>query len=131
MSLRSLRAQLGLAQTLALGGVLLLLFLVLDKLIDNALYSRFDAALLDRGRAVAAIAEGADGRRNLERAWPGYSPAGHEDFYEIVDGSGQALAQSASSGDRRLLAPSPWPPSQTPCSTTSCCRTDTGAAVWF
>ena len=114
MSLRSLRAQLGLAQTLALGGVLLLLFLVLDKLIDNALYSRFDAALLDRGRAVAAIAEGADGRRNLERAWPGYSPAGHEDFYEIVDGSGQALAQSASSGDRRLLAPSPWPPSQTP-----------------
>jgi two-component system, OmpR family, sensor histidine kinase QseC len=111
---RSLRAQLGLTQALALGGVLLLLFLVLDGLIDNALYSRFDAALMDRGGAVAAIAEGADGSRNLERAWPGYSPAGHEDFYEIVDQSGQALAQSASSGNSRLAAPAPWPPLHTP-----------------
>lgn len=112
--LRSLRAQLGLTQALALGGVLLLLFLVLDGLIDNALYSRFDAALLDRGGAVAAFAEGANRSRDLERAWPGYSPAGHEDFYEIVDQSGQVWARSASSGNSRLAAPTPWPPAQTP-----------------
>lgn len=106
---RSLRARLGWTQALGLGGVLGGLFLTLDWLVDHELYQRFDGALLDRARAVAAFAEHRNPAPSLQRLWPGYSGSGHEDFFEIYDHHGERLLLSQSARGRSLQAPPAWP----------------------
>jgi two-component system sensor histidine kinase QseC len=109
-----LRARLGWAQALSLGGVLGVLYVGLDWGVDRELYQRFDAALLDRARAVAAFADHRDPAPSLQRLWPGYSGSGHEDFFEIFDASGRSVLLSDSAGGRSLQLPSQWPPQQQP-----------------
>jgi signal transduction histidine kinase len=106
---RSLRARLVWTQAIGLGAVLGGLFLTLDWLVDRELYQRFDGALLDRARAVAAFAEHRDPAPGLQRLWPGYSGSGHEDFFEIYDHRGERLLLSESARGRSLQAPPSWP----------------------
>jgi two-component system sensor histidine kinase QseC len=106
---RSLRSRLGWTQALTLGGVLLALFVMLDWRLDSDLYQRFDAALLDRARAVAAFANHHDPSPNLQRLWPGYSGSGHEDFFELYDQQGNSVLRSESAGERSLTPPPDWP----------------------
>jgi two-component system sensor histidine kinase QseC len=107
-----LRARLGWAQALSLGGVLGVLYVGLDWGVDRELYQRFDAALLDRARAVAAFADHRDPAPNLQRLWPGYSGSGHEDFFEIFDAQGRSVLLSESARGRSLQRPPDWPPQQ-------------------
>lgn len=105
----SLRARLAWTQAISLGAVLGGLFLMLDWLVDRELYQRFDAALLDRARAVAAFADHRDPAPGLQRLWPGYSGSGHEDFFEIYDQRGERLLLSESARGRSLQPPPAWP----------------------
>lgn len=92
---------------LLLGGTVQgVLFVALDLLIDNALYSRFDAALAARAQALAALVEA---RRPLAAGiterWPEYAERAHEDFYQLWDTHGRSAARSPSSGGADLPRP--------------------------
>lgn len=106
---RSLRARLAWTQAVGLGIVLGGLYFTLDWLVDRELYQRFDGALLDRARAVAAFADHRDPAPGLQHLWPGYSGSGHEDFFEIYDHQGQRLLLSDSARGRSLQRPPVWP----------------------
>ncbi len=88
------------------GALLAALFVALDLLIDRELYSRFDAALIGRTRALAALSGArvpATGR--LEDVWPEFGTGRHEDFYQLWDEAGATLVRSPSSGGRELPRP--------------------------
>lgn len=101
-----------LALRLVLGGGLLLgcLFEALDLLIDYELYSRFDAALTERGRLLATELTGSvpPGRR-ATTGWPEFRAGSHTDFFQVWNDDGATLARSPSSGERDLARP-PQPP---------------------
>jgi len=104
-----------LALRLAIGGGLLLgvLFEALDLVIDHELYSRFDAALTERGRLLATELIGAvqPGRR-VTIGWPEFTDGGHTDFFQLWDRDGATLARSPSSGKRDLARPPRAPTKQ-------------------
>lgn len=97
-----------LALRLVLGGGLLLgcLFEALDFVIDHELYSRFDAALTERGRLLATELTGnvPPGPRT-PAAWPEFRAGSHTDFFQLWDRDGVTVARSPSSGERDLARP--------------------------
>lgn len=103
---RSLRHRL--ARSIALTSTIsvVVLALLLDKSFDHRLQQRFDAGLHARARAVAAYL-GASVRdaEPLETWMPEFREAGHTDFYQAWDASGQTLARSASSHQADLPLP--------------------------
>lgn len=102
----SLRRRLTL--TLIVGGGVLLgvLFAALDDYIDGELYSRFDAALVARGRALAEVLGArADGANTQTTQWPEFAAARHEDFFQLWDTDGSASVRSRSSRGRDLPKP--------------------------
>ena len=89
------------------GGLLLgLLFEALDMLIDHELYTRFDEALIERGRVLATELTGSvpPGRRETP-GWPEFRAGGHTDFFQLWDREGRTIARSPSSDGRDLIAP--------------------------
>lgn len=106
----SLRRALGLRIVLGGGLLLALLFEALDFTIDREIYSRFDEALVQRGRLLATQLMGTvpPGRR-MPSEWPEFRPGQHTDFFQLWDGAGQTLSRSPSSGSRDLARPPPSP----------------------
>jgi two-component system sensor histidine kinase QseC len=98
-----------LAAALVLGGGLTLgvLFLALDYFVDRELYSRFDDALVARGRALAGLVEARPPvtRPAVEERWPEYAANRHQEFYQVWDETGATLARSASSHAADLPRP--------------------------
>lgn len=112
--MRSIRTRLTLGIVIGGGGLLALLFSALDLLIDHQLYSRFDEALVARGRALAT-ALGADvtGDRATASAWPEFGAENHTDFYQLWDADGSTVLRSASSHGADF-APPPQAPDGEP-----------------
>jgi signal transduction histidine kinase len=103
---RTIRARLAL--WLSIGGSLLLttLFVVIDMLVDYQLYSRFDTALIERGRALANIISAREfDTAGIAAWWPEFSAARHQDYYEIWDERGMALVRADSNKGRELSRP--------------------------
>jgi len=93
----------------ALGALLIGLFVVLDSLIDRELYGRLDHALQDHARAIAVYLENGPDAGELSvlrRLMPEYELPGHADFFEVWGADGSTLFRSASSADRPLQHPS-------------------------
>ncbi|WP_312344001.1 histidine kinase dimerization/phospho-acceptor domain-containing protein [Stenotrophomonas acidaminiphila] len=100
--LRSIRRRLIVALVGGLGSLLVVLFLLLDQVLDHHLYARLDAQLLDRARAVGAmLASGTP----VDALMPEFREHGHTDFYTIWDRTGAVLARSSSSGAQALARP--------------------------
>lgn len=92
----------------ALGALLVGLFVALDSLIDRALYGRMDHALQDHARAIAVYLESGPDAGDLgvlRRLMPEYELPGHADFFEVWGADGGTLFRSASSADRPLQHP--------------------------
>ncbi|MEQ8233336.1 MAG: ATP-binding protein [Gammaproteobacteria bacterium] len=89
------------------GGVILAgLFVALDIAVDRALYSRFDDALVARGRVLAGLIDArAQAAVSDAARWPEYAAGGHQEFFQLWDAGGATLARSASSGGRDLARP--------------------------
>ncbi|MGE0483892.1 MAG: sensor histidine kinase [Gammaproteobacteria bacterium] len=102
----SLQRRLGLALLLVGGATLGSLFVVLDFLVDHELHSRFDDALVARGRALAGLVEARPvARPAVEERWPEYAASGHQEFYQVWDDGGATVARSASSHATDLARP--------------------------
>jgi len=103
---RSIRARLALRIVIGGGALLALLFSALDLLIDYQLHSRFDEALIARGRQMAAdIAGGAGIAHSAQHGWPEFRAGNHTDYYQLWDARGATVARSGSSGDQDLARP--------------------------
>lgn len=92
----------------ALGALLIGLFVMLDNLIDRELYGRLDHALQDHARAIAVYLESGPDAGDLgvlRRLMPEYELPGHADFFEVWGADGTTLFRSASSADRPLQHP--------------------------
>lgn len=102
----SLRRALGLRIVLGGGLLLVLLFEALDFAIDREIYSRFDDALVERGRLLATELTGTvpPGRR-ISTEWPEFRAGQHTDFFQLWDAAGETLSRSPSSGARDLARP--------------------------
>ncbi|MEQ8660009.1 MAG: ATP-binding protein [Gammaproteobacteria bacterium] len=100
---------------LAAGGVILGgLFVALDIAVDRELYTRFDAALVARGRVLAGLIDSRAQATVRDAArWPEYAAGGHQEFYQLWDAQGATLARSASSAGHDLARP-PHTPGTTP-----------------
>lgn len=108
--LKSIRRRLIVALVGGLGSLLVVMFLLLDQMLDHHLYARLDAQLLDRARAVGALlASGTP----VDALMPEFREHGHTDFYTIWDRQGAVLARSSSSGDQALARP-PQVPADVP-----------------
>ena len=108
--LKSIRRRLIVALVGGLGSLLVVMFLLLDQMLDHHLYARLDAQLLDRARAVGALlASGTP----VDALMPEFREHGHTDFYTIWDRQGGVLARSSSSGDQALARP-PQVPADVP-----------------
>lgn len=106
--MRSIAQRITLSLVVGGGTVLGVLFIWLDLAIDHELYSRFDAALIDRGRALAGvIAARPVDRLAVDQRWPEYAAGGHREFYQLWDGDGRVLARSSSSQGVDLAQPPP------------------------
>lgn len=113
----SLQRRLALELSLALGLMLVSLFLVLDHLVDRELYARMDAGLLDRAGTIAAFLhahpEPAD-LSELGRLLPEYEGPGHTDFFEVWNADGTSRLRSPSSAGHALSRPPTLPTGNTP-----------------
>lgn len=92
------------------GGVVLgALFFWLHFAIEHELFSRFDAALNARARALAGViaARPADpvDPVGVDQRWPEYAAGGHQEFYQLWNAAGQVLARSTSSAGTDLVRP--------------------------
>lgn len=88
--LKSIRRRLIVALVGGLGSLLVVMFLLLDQMLDHHLYARLDAQLLDRARAVGALlASGTP----VDALMPEFREHGHTDFYTIWDRQGGVLAR--------------------------------------
>ncbi|MBS0583546.1 MAG: sensor histidine kinase N-terminal domain-containing protein [Proteobacteria bacterium] len=104
----SLQRRLAIELSVALGLILVLLFLVLDRLVDNELYARMDAGLLERSRTIAAFLDAHPEPRELDelaRLLPEYEMPGHTDFFEVWNADGSSRLRSPSSSGRSLARP--------------------------
>lgn len=104
----SLQRRLALELSLALGLMLVALFLVLDQLVDRELYARMDTGLLERSRTIAAFLHAHPepaGLDELGRLMPEYEVPGHTDFFELLGSDGTTQMRSASSGGKALARP--------------------------
>ncbi len=93
---------------IALGALLVGLFVALDNLIDRELYGRVDHALQDHARAIAVYLESGPDAGDLgvlRRLMPEYELPGHADFFEVWGADSGTLFRSASSADRPLQHP--------------------------
>lgn len=100
----SLRTRLAWQLVLAIGLLLGGLFLVLDVLVDRAMYRQLDQYLAARTGALAQ--QLAEETPALDRVLPAWDIAGHTDFFAIYDAHGRLQAASRNSGSRPLQAPS-------------------------
>lgn len=92
----------GVALSLALGG----LFLVLDLAVDREIYSRFDASLSSRANAIAAyLGAQVDGTRPIEQWMLEFREEGHTDFFQAWDAHGNVVARSDSTQASDLPRP--------------------------
>lgn len=98
---RQLLWQLLLAIGLLLGG----LYLVLDTLVDRAMYRQLDQFLASRGAALAQQLQARDD--DIEDILPAYDIVGHTEFFAIYDRAGQLRAASMNSALKPLAAPAP------------------------
>ncbi len=96
---RRLAWQLVLGIGLLLGG----LFLVLDLLVDQAMYRRLDQFLDTRAQSLAAGIVRHDDEE-LEGLLAGYDMAGHDDFFAVYADDGRLRLASSNSGPRPLSA---------------------------
>ena len=99
----SLRTRLVWQLVLAIGLLLGGLFLVLDVLVDRAMYRQLDQFLAARTGALVRQL-GAEAH-SLDEVLPAWDIAGHTDFFAIYDARGRLQAASMNSGDRPLRAP--------------------------
>ena len=100
----SLRTRLAWQLVLAIGLLLGGLFLVLDVLVDRAMYRQLDQFLASRASALAQQVEVDDDP--LRQLLPAWDIAGHTDFFAIYDRDGRLRAASMNSiaGALRLPA---------------------------
>ncbi|MBS0515025.1 MAG: sensor histidine kinase N-terminal domain-containing protein [Proteobacteria bacterium] len=113
----SLQRRLVIELSVALGFILVLLFLVLDRLVDNELYARMDSALLERTHTISAFLDTHPGPAELGelgRLLPEYEVPGHTDFFEVWNADGTSRSRSPSSADRPLARPPQTPAEGTP-----------------
>ena len=113
----SLQRRLVIELSISLGLILVLLFLVLDRLVDNELYARMDAGLLERARTIAAFFHAHPEPRELGelgRLLPEYEMPGHTDFFEVWNADGTTRLRSPSSGNQSIAHPSEMPTGETP-----------------
>ena len=102
----SIRARLVLALMLGVVLPVAALFFTLDWLIDRELYGRFDSALLERARAMAALMQVRSAQSGrAEQWWPEFSKGGHTDYYEVWDADGHTLVRSDTLAGRDLARP--------------------------
>ena len=86
----SLRTRLLWQLVLAIGLLLGGLFLVLDVLVDRAMYRQLDQFLAARTAALAQQLE--QEAQALDRVMPAWDIAGHTDFFAIYDAAGRLRA---------------------------------------
>jgi two-component system, OmpR family, sensor histidine kinase QseC len=93
------------------GGIVLgVLFVWLHFAIEHELFSRFDAALVARARALAGvIAARPVDQVGVDQRWPEYAAGGHQEFYQLWDAAGHVLARSTSSAGADLQRPAQAP----------------------
>ncbi|MEX2481628.1 MAG: ATP-binding protein [Gammaproteobacteria bacterium] len=104
--MRSLAQRITVSLVIGGGAVFGALFIWLDLAIDHELFSRFDAALLARARALAGVVSGRPVERaGVEQRWPEYAASGHQEFYQLWAGDGRVVARSASSRGADLAQP--------------------------
>ncbi|WP_442681992.1 histidine kinase dimerization/phospho-acceptor domain-containing protein [Stenotrophomonas sp. JC08] len=104
--LKSIRRRLIIALVGGLGSLLVVMFLLLDQMLDHHLYARLDAQLLDRARAVGALlASGTP----VDTLMPEFREHGHTDFFTLWDAAGRVVARSSSSGTQALMRPPRMP----------------------
>lgn len=111
----SLQRRLALELSIALGLLLVLLFVVLDRLVDNELYARMDASLLERAHTITAFLDAHPEPGELDelgRLLPEYEFPGHTDFFEVWNADGSSRLRSPSSGGHTLARPV-QPPTET------------------
>ena len=102
----SIRARLVLALMLGVVLPVAALFFTLDWLIDRELYGRFDSALLERARAMAALMQVRSAQSGrAEQWWPEFSKGSHTDYYEVWDADGHTLVRSDTLAGRDLARP--------------------------
>lgn len=97
---RRLMWRLALAIGLLLGG----LFIVLDTLVDRAMYAQLDQFLEARAQAFAGQIAGHDPEQ-LRKLLPAYDLAGHAEFFALFDADGRLLLASVNSAQRALSLP--------------------------
>ena len=100
----SLQGQLAWQLTLAIGLLFGGLFLMLDALVDRAMYARLDQFLAARAQAFAAQIVEHD-PEELRRLLPAYDLAGHAEFFALFDADGQLRLASVNSGSGALALP--------------------------
>ncbi len=108
----SLQRRLALELSIALGLLLVALFIALNHLIDRELHERMDAALLDRANTIAAFLQAhpePEGLQELGRLMPEYELPAHTDFFEVRNDRGEIQVRSASSAARALTPPPSTP----------------------
>lgn len=113
----SLQRRLALELSLALGFMLVALFLMLDQLVDRELYARMDAGLLERSHTIAAFLHAypeSSELGELGRLMPEYEVPGHTDFFEVWNADGSSRARSPSSGNHALPRPPSLPTATAP-----------------
>lgn len=99
----SLRTRLLWQLVLAIGLLLGGLFLLLDVLVDRAMYRQLDQFVESRASALAQqLQVDDDPRAHILPAW---DIAGHTDFFAIYDAGGRLRAASMNSGDGALRLP--------------------------
>ncbi len=99
----SLRTRLLWQLVLAIGLLLGGLFLLLDALVDRAMYRQLDQFVESRASALAQqLQVDDDPRAHILPAW---DIAGHTDFFAIYDAGGRLRAASMNSGDGALRLP--------------------------
>ncbi|MGE0387540.1 MAG: sensor histidine kinase [Gammaproteobacteria bacterium] len=106
----SIARRLGLWMILGGGAFIAALFVVIDSMVDAQLYRRFDAALVERARDLAAriAARDAAGHEIVD-GWPEFAATRHEDFYQVWDERAVTVARAASSRGRDLARPTRAP----------------------
>lgn len=99
----SLRTRLLWQLVLAIGLLLGGLFLLLDVLVDRAMFRQLDQFVESRAAALAQQLQGNDDPR--AHILPAWDIAGHTDFFAIYDADGRLRAASMNSGKGPLRLP--------------------------
>ncbi|MFZ2235262.1 MAG: histidine kinase dimerization/phospho-acceptor domain-containing protein, partial [Dokdonella sp.] len=100
----SLQRRLTWQLTLAIGVLLGGLFLVLDVLVDRAMYAQLDQFLAARAEGFAKQVAEHD-PQELPRLLPTYDLAGHAEFFALYDADRRLRLASANSGEGALSLP--------------------------